>query len=742
MKYAEVAVNAVGGHWHTFTYSIPQSLEVMVGQEVSIPFGARNVNGIVVSLSDQSSIEITRDIIGVTSPHPLISAERIRLAQWISGHYMCPLFAAIALMLPPGFGRNLEIKHKYIRYLSLDQPEDKIMETIAALKEGRSFKQAAVLQLLIGEGGRLPASYIQSKAGCVSSVITALRQKGLIIEEREQVWRDPLVKRGLRLGLPLAFTDGQQAVWQLIKRSINNAGVNGKADIFLLHGVTGSGKTEIYLQALAETISKGRKGICLVPEIALTPQTIDRFFSRFPGRVAVMHSKLTRGEQYDEWSRIEAGDFDVVIGPRSAVFSPQPDLGLIIVDEEHEWAYKQTEQMPRYHARDVAVELARLTGSTLIMGSATPDVDSYFRAGRGEFKLIELKDRVTPLGASSLPEVAVINMRDEYKAGNRGIFSRRLKSGIGSSLQRNEQVILFVNRRGSSTFIQCRNCGYVPSCKQCTGTLTYHASNNKLICHHCRRKYIAITACPVCHGQDMQYMGIGTESVEVECKKLFPRASIIRLDSDAVTQVRDYEKTIAAFYSRAASILIGTQMVAKGLDFPGVSLVGIVNADTNLSLPDFRAGERTFQLLCQVEGRAGRGIAAGLAIVQTFNPAFYAIKYAAGHDYNGFYQTEIKYRRRLGYPPFSSMVRMVYVHSNYEKCRAESNRMAQKINTEMAVTGVINIKVIGPAPAFIQRLRGKYQMQLILLGHDIHLLLDRIDLPRGWIVDVDPVGMV
>ena len=707
-----------------------------------MPFGARKVNGIVINLADYSSVDTTRDIISVINEVPVISKERISLARWISLHYMAPLFESIALMLPPGFERSEEIKPKVIKYLTLNLTDAEAALVVQDLKNKRAVKQAAVVDMLLTAGVRLPVKNVLARAGCNHSVLKPLLLKGIVTGQDEVVRRDPLNGSELLLELPFTFTDGQMAAWHPIKASISMAGQNGRGGIFLLHGVTGSGKTEIYMQALAETIRAGRKGICLVPEIALTPQTVGRFFSRFPGRVALLHSKLSRGEQYDEWQRIGSGDFDIVIGPRSAIFAPQPDLGLIIVDEEHEWAYKQTDKMPRYHARDVAIELARLTGSTVVLGSATPDVESYYRAEKKQFELIELKDRVTPLGASSLPEVSIVNMRNEYKAGNRGMFSRRLRLEIGSALQKREQVILFVNRRGLATFVQCRNCGYVPGCRQCTGTLTYHAYNNKLVCHHCRRTYQNINICPVCAGKDIKYFGIGTESVEAECKELFPSASVIRLDSDAVTRARDYSQAINTFRSRKADIMIGTQLIAKGLDFPGVSLVGVVHADTNINLPDFRAGERTFQLLCQVEGRAGRGIAAGKAVVQTYNPDYYAIKYAARHDYAGFYDSELKYRKRFGYPPYNDLVRLVYANKNNESCGKESARMSAVLQKEIAVIGTGNIKVIGPAPAFIARLRGNYQMQLLLLGQELQLLLNRIDFPRGWILDVDPVGMI
>jgi len=742
MKFAEVAVGAAGGHRHTFTYSIPPSLQVVPGCAVSVPFGPRVVRGIVTGLSDITTVPETRDIIGLISPLPLLTPGRIRLASWIADYYMAPVFSALALMLPPGFESARQVKPKYRKYLVLNVDVEQLPAVLEQLRKARAAGQAAVLEALQAAGGRLEPAVVVKKVRCGRGVITTLKSRGLVREVSEDVFRDPIARTEHPLEFPLQLTGGQQAAWHPIRDAIQAAGSTNVPGLFLLHGVTGSGKTEIYLQALAETVKQGRKGICLVPEISLTPQVIDRFFARFPGRVAVLHSKLTPGELYDEWQRIARGDFDIVVGPRSAVFAPQPDLGLIIVDEEHEWAYKQSEKSPRYHAREVAIELARLTNSVLIMGSATPDVETYYRATRSEFQLVELSERVTPLGQTPLPEVDVVDMRQELKSGHRGIFSRLLRSAMAESLERREQVILFINRRGRATFVECRDCGYVLNCRRCSGALTYHATEKRLVCHHCRRSYPVPRKCPQCSGSEIKYFGMGTESVEAECKKLFPSASVIRFDSDAVTGARDFERVVDSFRRRRADILVGTQMLAKGLDFPGVSLVGIVSADTSLNLPDFRSGERTFQLLCQVEGRAGRGVYRGRAVVQTYNPGYYAIKYAAQHDYSGFYASEIRYRREFGYPPFNRMARLVFSHSSQSKCLEEAERRAGLIRQEIAARGLTGIKIIGPAPAYVAKLRGRYQVQVILLGHELHNLLHGIGLSAGWVLDVDPVGML
>jgi primosomal protein N' (replication factor Y) len=451
------------------------------------------------------------------------------------------------------------------------------------------------------------------------------------------------------------------------------------ASVFLLKGITGSGKTEIYLKALAEVVARGKKGICLVPEIALTPQTIQRFLARFPGRVAVFHSGLTPGEQYDEWKRIAAGECDVVIGPRSALFVPQKDIGLIVIDEEHEWTYKQTDQQPHYHTREAAIKLAELVGAMLIMGSATPDVETYYRAGHGRFYLLELEERITVRGISPLPEVEVVDLRQELKEGNRSLFSRSLKYDIEQALTNHQQIILFLNRRGSSTLVQCKNCGYVFSCPHCLTALTYHSISSKLVCHHCRYSRKHPDICPQCHGDKIRYFGVGTQKVEEESRNLFPEARILRWDSDATTGKRQYEEIMNTFQSHRADILVGTQIIAKGLDIPDVSVVGVINADTGLNIPDFRAGERTFQLACQVAGRAGRGLAKGKVVIQTYNPDNYAIRAAANQDYMEFYNHELDTADSRVSPVLPAGTAGL-THSSDAVCRRETDKMVELLN--------------------------------------------------------------
>ncbi len=601
----------------------------------------------------------------------------------------------------------------------------------------RAAKQAVLLELLAGENRVLPLAEIRKITGITSAALKKLAERKLVEIKEIEVRREPLAGQQLALSLPLALTNDQLTALNTIKTSLQT----GKPDVFLLHGVTGSGKTEVYLQALAEAVRQGKRGIVLVPEISLTPQTIERFAARFPNRVAVLHSRLSLGEQFDEWQRIRNGEFDVVIGPRSALFAPQPDLGLIVIDEEHEWNYKQTENSPRYHTRDTAVKFGELTGATVVLGSATPDVESYYHALNGDYKLLQLPERVTPVAGWPLPEVEIVDLKQELLSGNRSIFSRALEQNTKESVARGEQVLFFLNRRGGATFVQCRRCGFVMRCKRCDVSLTYHSDENSLVCHQCNRRTPVPAVCPRCASPRIKYVGIGTQKLEESAAAAFPEARLLRWDSDVTRQKHSHTEILDKFRSHQADILIGTQMIAKGLDLPLVTLVGVINADISLNLPDFRAGERTFQLLSQVAGRAGRGFKGGKVVVQTYEPENYAVRAAAKHDYRLFYETEIAYRKQLNNPPFTRLVSLTFTHPNDNRCREEAERLKKVIETERDARGLADVGIIGPAPAFIQRLRGRYRRQMIIRGNNPAKFLGEIDIPRGWIIDVDPVGI-
>ncbi len=631
-------------------------------------------------------------------------------------------------------------------YLSLVTGADETRQEATRLQQKITTKQAALLDFLIKRGRKVPLTKARKKTGCNKVVVDALVGKGLItvqnrLIENIRIRRDPLSSQVLSPSAPLTLNSAQESAFKAIQASLRRATTEPTArDVFLLHGVTGSGKTEVYLQALTEAIKLGKRGIVLVPEIALTPQTIERFAARFPGRVAVLHSQLSPGEQFDEWHRIRNGEVDVVIGPRSALFAPQPGLGFIVIDEEHEWTYKQDES-PRYHARDVAIKLAELTGAVVILGSATPDVESFYRAQGGVYHLIQLPERVTPIQNAPLPRVEIVDLREELKAGNRSIFSCSLSRAITSAVAANEQVILFLNRRGAATFIQCRDCGFVLRCRRCDIPLSYHIAEEILSCHQCNQRYPVPNLCPQCQSRRIKFLGLGTQKLEQETGHTFTRARLLRWDSDATQQKHAHQEILNRFRAHEADILIGTQMVAKGLDLPLVTLVGIINADTGLNLPDFRAGERTFQLLSQVAGRAGRGTAGGQVIIQTYSPEHYAIQAAARHDYNSFYEKEIAYRRQLHNPPFSKLARLTYTHTNDSACQREAERMQRLIIEERDARGMADLTLIGPAPAFIHRLRGRFRWQVILRGSEPSAFLSQITIPQGWTVDIDPVGL-
>jgi primosomal protein N' (replication factor Y) len=625
-------------------------------------------------------------------------------------------------------------------YLSLAVDAGEAQQEVAKLRKKGASKQAALLGFLAQQSEPVSLAEVRQRANCNKTVVDTLASKGLIRVQHIEVRREPISYRDITPSYPLTLTTAQESALKSISESLAQKSKE-HPNVFLLHGVTGSGKTEIYLQALAEAVKLGKRGIVLVPEIALTPQTIERFASRFPNKVAVLHSKLSLGEQFDEWQRIRDGEFDVVIGSRSAIFAPQPDLGLIVIDEEHEWTYKQ-DTSPRYHARDVAIKLAELTGAVVILGSATPDVETFYHAQRGDYHLLELPERVTPGKGASLPRVEVVDLRQELKAGNRSLFSRSLSQAITKAIASREQVILFLNRRGAASFIQCRSCGFVLRCKRCEVALTHHFVEGVLVCHRCNYRMSVPQICPQCLSRRIKFLGTGTQKLEQEASNTFLRARLLRWDSD-VTRRRSHshKEILDSFRAHQADILIGTQMIAKGLDLPLVTLVGVVSADTGLNLPDFRAGERTFQLLTQVAGRAGRGILGGQVIIQTYSPEHYAIEAAAKHDYALFYNKEIAYRRQLHNPPFTQLACLVYSHTNDALCRREAERLKRQIIDERDSKGIADLGLIGPAPAFIHRLRGRFRWQLILRGSELSAFLWQIPIPQGWTIDIDPVGL-
>ncbi|MBN1889728.1 MAG: primosomal protein N' [Thermoflexales bacterium] len=642
-------------------------------------------------------------------------------------------------------------------------------------------RRQRALDFLQREGRAVEAEWVCAESGCRPDDLVFLEKKGWVNFRFQEMLRDPLAAKDFVAVEPPALARDQQSAWDRIRAGLELAWLapGGSAPVaFLLHGVTGSGKTEIYLRAVAETLAAGRQAAVLVPEISLTPQTIRRFAVRFAGRVAAWHSQLSLDEKYDTWRRIRAGEVDVVIGPRSALFSPLERLGLIVMDEEHEASYKQDIggdlpfEMPSYHARELALELARLSGAAVILGSATPGLESYLRARRGEFILLELPRRIlghdqrledqqaryhvetryrrlsdTPQARYlDLPPVHVVDMRQELRAGNRHIFSRDLQAALAEVLAAHQQAILFLNRRGSATFVMCRDCGHVMACPRCDLPLTYHESQaagvEPLVCHRCNYQEAVPSHCPACAGVRIKYFGLGTQRVEKAVAEAFPSARVIRWDADTSSGRGVHEIFLQQFIEGASDVMIGTQMIAKGLDLPLVTLVGVISADTGLHLPDFRAAERTFQLLAQVAGRAGRGLLGGRVIVQTYTPGHYAVQRAAHHDYAGFAQRELAFRRQMGYPPFNRLARLLVQNANPRRAQAEAEDLARALLPHLEMHSLGRGALVGPAPCFLKRIRDQYRWQLVLCAPDPVAILRHLSLPPAWRVDIDPIDLL
>ena len=666
------------------------------------------------------------------------------------------------------------------------QHREYVKPTRDAPKETRRApRQEALLARLANN--REPLALTDARKQYGAGAVKALLDKGWIEKERVPIERDPLAGRVFPPSPPTTLTPRQADVAAEVRAALRDPDAAPRG--FLLQGVTGSGKTEIYLDAVDHCLKSRKKAIVAVPEIALTHQTVERFAARFPGQVAVLHSRLSAGERFDQWWKVRRGSYDVVIGSRSAVFAPLPDLGIVVIDEEHEWTYKQHDASPRYHTREVALKLAELTDAVVLMGSASPDVATYYKGLRGEYRLLNLPDRVAagqatpvhgarprlvgdpsptrgarprlvgepttaggarprlvgeivePRAAAPLATVQVVDMRRELREGNSDIFSGALVSAMEECLEGGGQMILFLNRRGSSSHVQCRSCGNGLRCRSCDIPLTYHRGIDRLLCHYCGYRRIAPAKCPKCLSYRLSYRGLGTQSVADAVTQRFPDVPVLRWDRDATKGPRAYEELLERFRSGEARVLVGTQMIAKGLHFPAVTLVGAVSADVGLNIPDYRAGERAFQLLCQVAGRAGRGRSRGTVIIQTYQPENYAVRAAAAQDYQRFYEQELAFRRQQADPPFSGLIRLLYTHTNAALCERDARRFAAAIHEQRDAEGHSEIDVLGPTPAYPARLRGRYRWHLVLRGPNPRALLDQVPIPPNWTVDIDPVSL-
>lgn len=801
--YARVVVDTEGATYlDSFTYEIPEELRESIGTGtcVLVPFGTSRNIGYVVAVEEMTDIRQTKAILAAIDSPITLSPELVDLAGWLSRRYLCGLSRCAHSILPgvlqcrvdtlidalddspsenspiieaireaggsisldtlraaipnlPAKLRKLVESGAVARRYELVPPEGKELTTpavklaiaeeqveseVSALQT-RTPKQADLLRY-VAEHGTVARSKITSELGITDGVTSALISKGLLkrtsIHVRRSVAHTPTASTA-----HLKLTEGQESALCAAIEGIDA----GDYSVLLMHGVTASGKTEVYLRSIEHTTAKGLRSLVLLPEISLTTQVLNIFRGRFGDRVAVLHSGLSAGERFDEWMRAQNGEVDVVLGARSAVFAPLENLGLVIVDEEHEPTYKQDSD-PRYHGRDAALRRAEHSGALAVLGSATPSIESYFLAKSGNYRLEVLSERIQN---RPMPAVTVADLKEEYQRGRPTIFTERLSEAIGSALGKSQQVILFQNRRAYATFLLCRECGYTAGCPNCAVSLKLHAAERIMRCHHCEHEEEAPTTCPKCGGRKIGKFGIGTERIEEETRAAFPDARILRMDRDTTTRKGSHRAILDAFRHREADILVGTQMIAKGLDFPGVTLVGVISADTSLNLPDFRAGERTFQLLSQVSGRAGRGHEPGEVIIQTFNPDHYAVIAAAAHDYEGFYEQEIERRRETGYPPFAALVNIVSSDPSEVEAKRRLNELVGALR-EKSAGHRIPIDLLGPVPAPVAKLRGLARWHVVVRSRDRESLIgtvkDALDahptVRKGVVVDVDPASML
>ncbi|MBC1569215.1 primosomal protein N' [Listeria sp. FSL L7-1425] len=739
-----------------FDYFIPEDLEELIrpGMRVSVPFGNRKIQGFVVALGEIEENPKLKGIDGVMDLAPVLNEELMELGDWLAEDTLSFRVSAYQAMLPAALRAKYEkyflrldeeneeleqlfegyetldwkvaeargllkqigkwvregsvevvyqvknkITNKKVRVVSCLKAPHQLAEIIEDMPKNAKAQSRVLAFFQAFEGPEITAVELKKQAETTDTTIKKLVDLGLLAIQEKIISRDPYENHQFEKSESLKLLPDQQTACEKISAA-------KQQETFLIHGVTGSGKTEIYLQTIEAKLKEGKEAIVLVPEISLTPQMVERFKSRFGSEVAVLHSALSSGEKYDEWRKIERKEARVVVGARSAVFAPFENLGIIIIDEEHEASYKQ-EDNPRYHARDVAIWRASKYQCPVVLGSATPSLESFARAKKGVYTLIELPSRVND---RAMPEVNVVDMREELRKENRTEFSTELLEKIKDRIAKKEQTVLMLNRRGYSSFVMCRDCGYVVECPNCDISLTYHQSSNQMKCHYCGHEERVPQKCPSCEGEHIRYFGTGTQKVEESLTKLIPEARVIRMDVDTTRTKGAHEKLLKSFRNHEADILLGTQMIAKGLDFPDITLVGVLNADTMLHLPDFRASERTFQLLTQVSGRAGRHERTGEVVVQSYNPEHYSIEFAKKHDFIGFYNHEMQLRKMGSYPPFYYLTMINVSDENEMKAIRTIQEMAQFLRGKLGPDAVI----LGPVPSTITRIKNKYRYQCII----------------------------
>lgn len=746
---------------NAYDYLVPSAWEGMVvpGIRVIVPFGPRKVQGFVVGMKNSSDVTKLREIDSLFDIEPVLNEELLQLADWLTTETLCLKIAAYQAMLPAAlkakYKKFLKLKtsmqtidgnlQKYFRQNEMVDFEAAMEHTFAKLfkkeivaghievvyqvknkgnkKTERSVrllhteeelqndkqslnksarKQIKLIDFFLEHRETRPLQKLLQMSGCGESVVKALEEKGIVEIIQTEVYRDPLKEHEFTTSSHLPLTEEQSIAFESVKNSM----VNHLDDVFLLHGVTGSGKTEVYLQSIDVALNQGKEAIMLVPEISLTPQMVKRFKERFGDRVAVFHSGLSIGEKYDEWRRIYRKEVQVVVGARSAIFSPFQNIGIVIIDEEHESSYKQ-EETPRYHTRDVAIERGKYHHCPIILGSATPTLESFARAKKGVYKLLTLKNRVNN---RPLPAVDIVDMREELRCGNRSVFSKLLLEKIQDRLEKKEQIILLLNKRGHSSFVMCRSCGEVTQCPNCEISLTFHKYNSMLKCHYCGYEERMGTNCRACGSDAIRFFGTGTQKVEEELLKLIPEARVIRMDVDTTSKKGSHEKLLQHFQSGKADILLGTQMIAKGLDFPNVTLVGVLSADTMLHLPDFRSSEKTFQLLTQVSGRAGRHELPGEVVIQSYTPDHYSIVLAAQQYYDTFFAHEMVIRRQNLYPPYYYITLVTVSHEDLMKTISTTEKITKFIKSGLSRQAI----VLGPAASPIPRINNRYRYQCLI----------------------------
>ncbi len=713
-KYAGVIVDiSLEKLDRVFDYKIPAHLETLVhpGVPVWVPFGMgnRRIKGFVVSVSDTCAYEESRvkELLGMCEGAIPVEGQLIELASWMRERYGCTMNQAMKTVLPV---KN-KVKEQTKVLVSLNADADQIREYMENNK--RCKARIRILQTLL-EKGTLEKEKLLEAAATTGAALKELRDAGMILWQSETIYRLPKIAREEKKQITL--NTEQQAALDCFLADYKA----GKRSSYLLHGVTGSGKTEVYMEMLAAVLKEGKQAIVLIPEIALTFQTVMRFYGRFGDKVSVIHSKMSAGERYDQMERAKKGEISVMIGPRSAVFTPFSNLGMIVIDEEHEGSYK-SETMPKYHAREVAKKRCEMSGGVLVLGSATPSIETYLKASCGEYQLLKLSGRIQNL---KLADVQVVDLRTELKEGNRSVLSRTLKTQMQNALENKQQIMLFLNRRGHTGFISCRSCGHVLKCPHCDVSMTLH-KDGRMRCHYCGYEQLNVKACPQCGSPYIGGFRAGTQQIEEVVKKEFPQARILRMDMDTTRKKGSYAEILESFAKREADILIGTQMIVKGHDFPAVTLVGVLLADLSLHGSDYMAAERTFQLLTQAVGRAGRGSMPGHAVIQTYQPEHYAVREAAAQNYEAFYELEIAYRDLMSYPPMSGMMVMLLQSEN----EALLEKEAEKMKTQILEMDIPLLRITGPAPAVISKLNDIYR-KVIYLKHEDAKYLYQV---REWV---------